>query len=167
MSGTKHLKLTAFTNFALRILMHCTVKQRDQPEALSTVPEISEAFGISRAHLVKAAHQLGQEGFLESQRGRGGGLRLARPASQIFVGDVVRFTERRSNLVECLNPGTNSCPLIQVCKLQAAFLRARSAFFAELDTVSIDDITSNHGQLASLLGLEAWAGGAPGGEQGP
>ena len=143
------MKMTAYTNFALRTLMYCALKGQN----LSRVQDIADAYGISKAHLVKAAHQLGQLGYLETVRGRQGGIRLARPAAQINIGEVIRHTEGDMDLVECFNPLTNTCPLMTVCRLNRAFVKARDAFLAVLDALTLADITGNDGQLRTLLNV--------------
>lgn len=95
--------------------------------------DVSDAYGISRAHLLKAARQLGQLGYLENVRGRSGGVRLGRGPEDIVIGEVVRHTEGDLELVECFNPDSNTCPLIGVCKLSVLFRAGLKAFFAELD----------------------------------
>ncbi len=143
------MKLTAYTNFALRTLMYCALCDKN----LCRVQDVSDAFGISKAHLVKAANQLVQTGYLESVRGRSGGIRLARPANQIIVGEVVRHTEGDMALVECFDPETNTCPLMEVCRLNRALFRARDAFLAVLDDITIADITANRLPLQERLGM--------------
>jgi Rrf2 family nitric oxide-sensitive transcriptional repressor len=141
------MRLTSFTNFALRTLMYSAMKGHD----LSRVKDIAKAFGISHAHLTKCVHQLGQWGYLENVRGRSGGFRLAKPASSISVGEIVRRTEDSLELVECFNAETNSCPLMQMCRLNITFKRALAKFMDELDATTIADIVANRGELWPLL----------------
>lgn len=141
------MKLTAYTNFALRTLMYCALRG----DRLSRVQDIADAYGISKSHLVKAAYELGQLGYLENVRGRNGGIRLAKKPEEIVVGEVVRHTEGEMALVECFNPLTNTCPLMEVCRLNRAFLRARDAFLAVLDELTLADITSNQRPLRGRL----------------
>ena len=144
------MKLTAYTNFALRTLMYCALRG----EQLSRVQDVADAYGISKSHLVKAAYQLGQLGYLENVRGRNGGIRLAMAPEQIVVGEVVRHTEGGMVLVECFNPLTNTCPLLEVCRLNRAFLRARDAFLSVLDELTLADITANRHPLRGRLGID-------------
>mgnify|MGYP000023499753 CR=1 FL=1 len=143
------MKLTAYSNYALRILMYCALRQPD----LSSVAEISEAYGISKAHLVKAAHQLVQIGYLDSVRGRAGGIRLAMAPEDIVIGEVVRHTEGDLMLVECFDPATNTCPLMEVCELSRTMKRARDAFLAVLDDTTLADVTANQRALSLRLNL--------------
>jgi Rrf2 family nitric oxide-sensitive transcriptional repressor len=122
------------------------------PDRLVRVEDVSSAYGISKAHLLKAARQLGQLGYLENHRGRSGGIRLAMAPRLIIIGEVVRHTEGNLELVECFNADTNTCPLIGVCKLSALFRTGLRAFLAELDKVTLEDIVSDRRKLLSRLG---------------
>jgi len=143
------VRLTAYTNYALRTLVYCAL----HPNQLVRIQDIADAHGISRAHLLKAARQLGQLGFLENVRGRAGGVRLGMTPEDIVIGEVVRHTEGDLEIVECFNAGTNTCPLIGVCKLSNLFRNGLRAFLAELDKVTLADmITNGSEQLARLNG---------------
>jgi Rrf2 family nitric oxide-sensitive transcriptional repressor len=96
-------------------------------------------------------HQLGVAGYLSTQRGRNGGFRLAKPADEIIIGDVVRLTEGPLDLVECFNPEKNTCPLIGVCKLSRAMQEATRAFIAVLDDLTLADIAANRDELLSRI----------------
>jgi Rrf2 family transcriptional regulator, nitric oxide-sensitive transcriptional repressor len=146
------MRLTSYTNYALRILMVATMREG----VLVTVQEVAETFGVSKAHLVKCVHQLGLWGYLENVRGRNGGFRLARPAGEITVGEIVRRTEDDLILVECFDAVTNTCPLIGVCGLGKTFKRACNAFLQVLDTTTIADITTNRAEVLETLN-PAWA----------
>jgi Rrf2 family nitric oxide-sensitive transcriptional repressor len=113
--------------------------------------DVSEAYGISKAHLMKAARQLGQLGYLENLRGRSGGVRLAMPPDRIIIGEVVRHTESDLDLVECFNAETNTCPLIGACKLSALFRTGLRAFLAELDKVTLADMVRDRRTLLRRL----------------
>lgn len=144
------MHLTAFTNYALRTLMFAALKG----DALSQVDEIARAHRIPRSHVVKCVHQLGRWGYLENLRGRGGGFRLARPAANITVGEVVRRTEDGLRLVECFDPASNTCPLCGACELSRGIGRALAAFLAVLDGMSIADIAAERSVLSARLGLD-------------
>ena len=141
------MRLTQFSNYALRTLMFANLNEG----RLCQCQEVADAFGISKAHLIKCVHQLGQWGFLECKRGRNGGFRLALPAAEITVAQVIRKTEDTLDLVECFNKETNSCPLIAQCKLSRALQRALNAFIEELNHLTIQDITVNRAELSALL----------------
>lgn len=144
------MRLTAYSNFALRVLQLSALRH---PE-LTRTEQVATAHGISRAHVNKVVHELGRAGFLETHRGRGGGFRLARPADEIRVGDVLRATEGTGDLVECFQPGRSSCPLIGVCELSDALHRAERAFYAVLDDVSVADLSANREVLFQRLGTD-------------
>ncbi len=141
------MRLTAFTNFALRTLMYAAMHE----DRLCRSHEIAQVFGISHTHLNKCIYQLGKWGYLENIRGRSGGFRLAKPASVITVGEVIRKTEDTLELVECFNPDTNTCPLMQMCRLSKTFKRAMTRFMDELDSITIADVVENRAALMPLL----------------
>lgn len=135
------MKLTRYTDFALRVLMHLAAK----PDRLLSIAEVATAYGISENHLMKVVQDLGRRGFLTTVRGRGGGIRLARPAEAITVGEVVRATEDDCPMVDCA-----SCILAGSCRLTGALAEARAAFFAVLDRYSIADV-ARQPELAAAL----------------
>ncbi|MFO1147992.1 MAG: Rrf2 family transcriptional regulator [Alsobacter sp.] len=144
------MRLTAFTNYALRTLMFAALRGG----ALSQADEVAQAHRIPRTHVVKCVHQLGRWGLLDNVRGRGGGFRLARPAAEITVGEVVRLTEDSLVLVECFDPATNTCPLCGACDLSRGIQSAFAAFMAVLDGMTIADITRERSPLLQRLGLD-------------
>ena len=134
------MRLTHWTDYTLRVLMYCAACQlRDR---LVTITEIADSHAISRSHLTKIVHQLGQQGLLETTRGRGGGMRLCKPAAQINVGAVVRQTETDFAMVECFDPDSNQCSLSQRCRLKAVLHQATSSFLAVLDGVTLADLVT-------------------------
>ncbi|MGJ8606134.1 MAG: Rrf2 family transcriptional regulator [Marivita sp.] len=141
------MKLTSYTNFAMRSLQLAALKSPD----LIRVDDVVRVHGLARPHIVKIVHELGVAGYIETQRGRGGGFRLARPAEEIIVGDVVRLTEGPLDLVECFNPENNTCPLIGICKLSRALQDATRAFMAVLDDLTLADIASNRSDLLARI----------------
>ena len=141
------MKLTSYTNFAMRSLQLAALKAPD----LIRVDDVVRVHGLARPHIVKIVHELGQAGYIVTQRGRGGGFRLAKPAEEIIVGDVVRLTEGPLDLVECFNPENNTCPLIGICKLSRALQDATRAFMAVLDDLTLADIASNRNDLLARI----------------
>ncbi len=143
------MRLTVQTDYALRMLMHLACRA----DALVTIHEIAERYGISKNHLVKVAHRLGRAGFIETIRGRSGGLRLGRPAEEILVGTVARYTEQGSALVECFPGGSGKCLVKPHCRLKSVLAEAQEAFFTVLDRYTIHDLVKrNPGLLALLVG---------------
>lgn len=143
------MRLTSFTDYSLRVLMHLAV----HGEGRTTIAEIGRAFGVSEHHLVKVVHFLGKAGFLDNLRGRGGGLRLARPPGAINLGAVVRETEPKPMPAECFDRATNSCPIAPVCRLGGVLAEAVHAFYALLDRYTLEDVVNNRQALAKILFL--------------
>lgn len=141
------MKLTAYTNYALRTLQLAALRAPD----LVRVEDVVRLHRLKKPNIVKAVHELGREGYIETQRGRGGGFRLARPATEIRVGDIVRLTEGDMDVVECFNPETNTCPLIGICRLSQGVQEATRAFMAVLDDLTIADISANRGELLGRI----------------
>ncbi|HVZ06693.1 Rrf2 family transcriptional regulator [Rhodopila sp.] len=135
------MRLTAFSDYSLRTLIYLAVRGQ------STIAEVSRVYGISETHLNKVIHQLGIAGEIETVRGRGGGIRLARPPAAINVGAVVRRTEDFA-LVPCLEGAV--CLIAPACMLQTALKEAMAAFLAVLDRYTIADLVSSPA-LAGLL----------------
>jgi Rrf2 family nitric oxide-sensitive transcriptional repressor len=141
------MKLTSYTNYALRTLQLAALKAPD----LVRVEDVAKVHDLSRPHIVKVVHELGRAGYLETVRGRGGGFRLGRAPKDIVVGDVVRLTEGPLELVECFNPDNNTCPLIGICKLSRKIQEATRAFMAVLDDLTIADISDNRAELLERI----------------
>ncbi|MDP2697430.1 Rrf2 family transcriptional regulator [Thalassospira sp.] len=143
------MKLTIRSNHAMRMVMFCAVNDG----AVASVAEIAGACNMSEAHLAKIANKLAAHGFLETVRGRNGGVRLAKPAAEINVGDIVRATEFGRCLVECFDPDTNTCPLTKVCRFQSIIGRALEAFLSVLDGYTISDLVADRENLRQAMGL--------------
>jgi len=131
------MRLTDYTDYTLRVLMFCAV----HPERPITIAEIAQSHAVSKNHLMKIVNDLARQGILQTTRGRGGGLRLLKPAAEIRVGDVVRNSETDFRMVECFDAASNSCNLSAHCKLKSVIGKALDAYLAELDGVTLADIT--------------------------
>lgn len=140
------MRLTYFSDYAFRVLIYLALN----PDRRCTIKEISDAYGISKAHLMKVVNTLARGELVVAQRGPSGGLQLALPADQIRLGDVVRKTEEDLALVECFRPG-NTCILTPSCELAGAIGRALHAFLAELDRQTIADMV--RGREETMLKL--------------
>lgn len=142
------MRLKSYTDYALRVLMHLAAR----PDRLSSIGEMARTYRISHNHLMKVVHDLRKEGFVDAVRGRSGGIRLARAASEISVGEVVRHTEGGFDLVDC-----ESCVIARACSLTAALHEARRAFMAVLDGYSLADLVADRqrGLRELLATLEA------------
>ena len=143
------MRLTLHTDYALRLLMLLAM----EPGRLHTIEEVARRHGISRNHLMKVTQTLAQSGFVESLRGRGGGLRLAREAAAIALGDVLRATEDSFALVECFDPPRNTCVLATACGLRGPIEEALAAFLAVLDGYSLADLLRSPGTLRQMRRL--------------
>jgi len=156
------MRLTQWTDYTLRVLMYCAAsKERAEPV---TITEIAESHGISRSHLTKIVQQLAARGWLETTRGRGGGMRLAIPAKDLFLGTVVRATESDFALVECFEPSLNRCRMNQNCRLKGVLNQATQSFLAVLDAVTLADLVApmgGVGDTAKVLRVH-WIPGLPG-----
>ena len=132
------MKLTLQTDYALRALIYLG----GRTERLCSIREIAEAYGISEAHMVKVVHKLGRGGFAETLRGRNGGLRLGRPASEIMIGDVVCYFEDSVALLACLENGaeTTLCKLMPACRLRSVLSQATQAMMAVLNNCTLADV---------------------------
>jgi len=141
------MKLTSYTNYALRSMQLAAIKA----PALIRVDDVVAIHKLSRPHVVKIVHELGKANYLQTVRGRNGGFRLSRPATDITVGEVVRTTEGPLDVVECFNPDKNSCPLIGICTLSRKIREATKAFMDVLDGLTIADISANRDQLLERI----------------
>lgn len=143
--GWPDMQLKKYTDYSLRVLIFAGI----HGERLVNISEISEKYGISRNHLVKVVHGLSTEGFLESVRGRGGGVRLAHRPEEIVVGDVVRAMEGEGELVECYKP---LCPISPVCRLQGILAEGHQAYLTTLDRYTVADLVQNKPELLRHVG---------------
>ena len=129
------MRLTAFTDFGLRVLMRLA----GEPGRAFTTAEIADEFALSRHHLTKVVGELAAAGYLETRRGAAGGFKLARPARDITLGEVVRALERNQPLVECFRSDGGACVLLPHCRLKRRLAAAREAFLKELERTSLAD----------------------------
>lgn len=127
------MRLAAFTDYGLRVLMRLA----DKPDEALTTARIAEEFNIPYYHLTKVVNDLARNGFITTQRGAKGGVRLARPADTITLGEVVRSLEQRYAMVECFRADGGACVLSSGCRLKPQLAIAREAFLAALDHTSI------------------------------
>ena len=141
------MRLTAHSDYAFRILIYLATT----PDQTTSVAAIAEAFGISSSHLAKVGLLLARAGFVESQRGAAGGMRLARGAEAIGLGDVLRKTEPDFHMVECFNAQTNGCVLTGACALQDVLRKATGAFLEVLDGYTVADLVRSRSLRQRLL----------------
>jgi len=142
------MRLTLHTDYGLRVLMFlATAEER------ATIGAIADHYAISRNHLMKVVQRLVQLDLVASDRGRGGGLRLARPADKIVLGTVVRALEEVGTFVECFDSATNRCRVTPACGLRFALGGAVQAFMAHLDGFTLADLVPDPRAFAAALGL--------------
>jgi Rrf2 family nitric oxide-sensitive transcriptional repressor len=146
------MQLTRFTDYTLRVLISVGLNDRNGEKRGVTIGQISSQYGISRNHLMKVVQQLGRAGYLQTLRGKGGGLRLGVPARQIRLGDVIREVEGGFPIVPCLDrarPG--GCVIAPACVLKGVLGSALGAFLDVLDRYTLEDLLGTDGRLAELL----------------
>lgn len=131
------MNLSLFSDYSLRILIYAALKG-----TAFQVDEVTAAYGISRHHVAKVIHNLSKLGYLDTRRGRGGGIQLARLPEEIRIGQLVRETENKSVLVECFDAETNTCRLSGICRLKGALAEAMKAFFESLDRLTLSDLVA-------------------------
>lgn len=149
------MRLSDYTDYTLRVLMYCAAN----PDRLVTIAEMAERHQVSKNHLMKIVNDLGRQGVLQTTRGRGGGLRLLKAPAAIRLGDVLRHAETDFRLVECFDAATDTCTLTPTCRLKNVLHKALTAYFAELDGVTLADIAGpgkaparNHAAAGGLAG---------------
>ncbi len=141
------MRLTLWTDYALRTLIYIGAKG-----GFSTIGEIAQCFGVSKSHLMKVVNKLGQQGYIETMRGKGGGIKLGRPPEQIRIGTIVRETEEDLAVMGCLAE-SGFCRIEQCCVLRRALHEATLAFLQALDRYTLADLLEPQARLARSLGL--------------
>lgn len=141
------MNLTVQSDYAFRTLMYLAVRD----PKISTIQEISEHYGISRGHLMVLVHRLGGLGFLDNTRGRGGGVKLARPCSEIRLDEIVRATEPGFELVECYRGDSNQCLITRPCRLRGVLDEAMEAWLGVLNKYSLADLVDRNPALVHIL----------------
>lgn len=134
------MQLTRHTDYSLRVLAFLCLKQGDAV----TIAEIADYYSISRNHLVKIVHHLSSDGFITTTRGNRGGIRLARAAIDIHIGDVIRKMEPHFNIVECFSRDNPACNIEPICNLKGALKEASLAFLTVLDKYTLADAISKN-----------------------
>lgn len=142
------MQLTRHTDYSLRLLIYLGL----HPDCLATIFEVASYYRISRNHLMKIAHRLALHGYIETLRGKHGGMRLARRPEMINIGDVVRDMEESFHVAECFNPDNKTCPLLPACNLKFVLGKALKGFLGTLDAYTLADLlnpskTAPHSEL--------------------
>lgn len=146
------MRLTLHTDYALRVLIGVAIADGK----LITINDIAESFDISKQHLMKVVNDLSRKGYLDTVRGRGGGVRLGREPRDINIGQVVRDTEERLCVIGCLERG-GYCPIQRVCVLRGVLRDATEAFLNVLDGYTLADLIRPQRALSSSLLLDQLA----------
>ena len=141
------MRLTVFSDYTLRVLMYLALDRT----RLATIPEIAAAYGISGNHLTKVVHQLARAGIVESVRGKGGGVRLARAPEAIKLGEVVRASEGDAPIVECLSGDPRACRITSSCRLKGILVDAFEALYDSLDEHTLADLIERPRALKQVL----------------
>jgi len=145
------VKLTAYTDYSFRVLMYLGLRG----ERLTTIRELSETYGVSANHLMKIIHNLGKLGYIETVRGRGGGMKLAGIPEEINLGQVVRQMEPGFVITECFDlDHPSACVIMPACRLQLILGKAVEAFLDVLDNHTLADLLQSRTRLKSLLNIE-------------
>lgn len=142
------MRLTKQSNYAVRILMYCAANK----DELSKISSIAKVYDISEYFLFKVLKPLVDNGYVETTRGRTGGISLARPADQMRLGEIIRATEDKFIMAECFEDGAD-CPLLSSCAFNSALGEALAAFFQVLDSYTIADLVQNKSRVRELLGM--------------
>ncbi len=143
------MKLSAYSDYSIRVLMQAALRQPGRV----TVDEVAGTFGISRHHLVKVVHDLGRSGYLQTQRGIGGGFTLARPPGEISLGDIVRLGEESETVIDCMDKPNQPCRIFPACRLKGVLDEAAAAFFAVLDGYTLADLVKQPSKMRAVLQL--------------
>jgi Rrf2 family transcriptional regulator, nitric oxide-sensitive transcriptional repressor len=130
------MRLTLYSDYSLRVLLYLAGKE----DETVTITELADFYKISRNHLVKVVHNLGLKGYILTTRGRNGGIKLARAAKEILIGEVVRSTEPDFDLLECFDPATDQCVITRSCSLKSLLFNAQKNFLGVLDAYTLADI---------------------------
>ncbi len=141
------MRLTAYTDFALRVLMYLGLRG----DGIATIQEIAEQYGISKNHLMKLAHELGRLGYIETIRGKNGGLRLGRRPEDITVGAIVRDLEPDMALVECFQSAGVHCRIAKGCLLKSVLTEALDDFLETLDRYTLADLLAPAEDLSAAF----------------
>lgn len=145
------MQLTLYSDYSLRVLIYLGT----YPGHRATISEIAQSYGISRNHLVKVVHNLANIGYIDTVRGRSGGMVLALAPELINIGEVVRKTEPDFDIVECFNEAENTCPISPSCALIAILKTARNRFIETLDQYTLANVLVNAPQLAVYLKINS------------
>ena len=144
------MNITRFTDYSLRVLIYLSIHKED----LVTIKEVADAYGISKNHLMKVVQELSTKGYLQSTRGKNGGIKLGREPAAINVGELIRMIEQDSTLVECFGED-NKCVITTACQLKHLLAEAMDSFFKSLERYTLADLVKepNKKQLNKIFAI--------------
>jgi len=119
-------------------------------DRLVTAGEIADAYGLSQNHIAKVAQELIKKGLLVGVRGRGGGVRLARPAEEIKLGELMTPAEGAADVIDCKNGIGGECRIISACRLKGIFAKAHQAFLSVLNEYTLADLAGSQEMQKTL-----------------
>lgn len=137
------MRLTLFTDYSIRVLLYLGAR----PDRLCSIAEVARGYGVSQNHMMKVVNELVRSGYVESVRGRFGGIRLARAPEEINIGTVIRHTEDGFDLLDC-----GTCVIAPACGFTGVLKEAVGAFLKVLDAYSLADLLKRRMDIAQLLG---------------
>jgi len=140
------MKLTTFSDYSIRVIMYLGIKHGE----LANISDIAKAYNISENHLTKVVHHLGQQGYVETVRGKGGGLRMIRDPKTINLGEIIRNSEGDTGFLPCLDT-EGACCIQSTCKLMGILREAQIAMFAVLDRYTLADLLTQESNLTRIL----------------
>lgn len=143
------MRLTVRTNLAMRTLMFCAVNSGRTVQKR----QVAACCNASEAHLGVVINQLSHAGYIETIRGRNGGIRLGCPPEKISVGEVFRIFEAGTPFTECFSDTENNCPIVEACRLRNALSKALDAFYSALDDITLGDLVEQNIPLEHLLSV--------------
>lgn len=141
------MQLTLYTDYSFRVLLYLGINN----DRLSTIAEIAERCNATQNHLVKVVHNLGKEGYIQTMRGRTGGIKLKKEPADITITEIIKCTEVNLDIAECLR-ASNTCHISEVCQLKGIFDQAQTAFINTLDQYTLADLLANREQLTFVFG---------------
>jgi Rrf2 family nitric oxide-sensitive transcriptional repressor len=141
------VQLTLFSDYSLRMLMYLGLNRG----RVVPIAEIADSFGVSRHYMLKVMNELTRLGYVDTTRGRSGGVGLARRPDQIRLGKLVRQTEPHGSVLDCVNDEKADCRILRACRLRHVFAEAQHEFYGVLDRYTVADLVEQPDRLIALM----------------